>query len=98
MVFPVWRRGRCAGAFPNDEFFAVATVFVNHNGFEVGGLFHARFDKAADGSGVFHAVVVVVVVAFHVVFRAINGGAVVCEVLHEVGGKFVGDEFGGDAA
>ena len=83
-----------AGAFPGAEFVAVAAVFVVHDGVEVVDLFHAGFDKATDGGGAFHPFAVV---ALHLVLCVVDSGAVVREVLHEVGREFVGDELRGDA-
>jgi hypothetical protein len=81
-----------AGAGPRAELVCVTGVFVIQDGVKVVHFFHACFDEASNGAGAGDAVLAVALDAGPFV---VEGGAVIREVLHEVGRQFLGDEFRG---
>jgi hypothetical protein len=64
-----------------------------HDRVELRDFGHSRLDEPAHGGGAGHAFLIV---GFHFGIGIGDGGNVVLEVLHEVGGKLVGHEPGGD--
>jgi len=81
------------GAFPGDEFAGVAGVFVLDGGVEAADHTLGGGEEGLDGGGAFDAFEVV---ADFAGVAGIEGIAVGAEVLDEVGGEFVGDEFGAE--
>ena len=79
------------GAFPGGELVGVAAVFVLDGGVEAGDDGLGVAEEGLDGGGAFDAFEVVAVFAGVAVGECVAVGA---EIFDEVGGEFVGDEFG----